>query len=186
MMRTSITTPYRENFFKFLVGWLFVFAVRLVPFRPANIEPVLAAQMPFAKHFGALAGFLFAFINIILYDLLTSGIGVWTAVTAFAYGALGLAAAHFFRNRASSALNYAIFAVVGTILYDALTGLTIGPLFFNQPFMDALIGQIPFTARHLLGNTIFAALLSPVLYRFIVANPRLETNALRRALFKVA
>ena len=161
---------------KFFAGWLLVFLVRLISFRPANIEPVLTAQMPFSKRCGAAAGFCFAFANMVIYDLFTSGIGVWTWVTAFAYGLLGILAALFFKNRESSALNYSLFAVGGTILYDALTGLTIGPIFFGQPFMAALIGQIPFTARHLLGNTIFAALISPALYRWVAANPKSVTT----------
>ena len=184
-MKSPIQTAlYRENFFKFILGWLFVFVVRLIPFRPPNIEPVLATQMPFSKHYGKFAGFLFAFINIVIYDSVTSGIGMWTWVTAFAYGFLGVLAGWFFKNRKSSWLNYGIFAVIGTLIYDALTGLTIGPLFFGQPFMEALIGQIPFTLNHLLGNTAFAVVVSPILYSWVVLNPKLETQSLRRSIFK--
>jgi uncharacterized membrane protein len=180
------TPTYKKHFFKFVVGWVFVFAVRLIPFRPPNIEPVLAVQMPFSKHFGKLAGFLFAFLNIILFDSLTSGIGMWTWITAFAYGLLGVLAGWFFKNRASSRLNYAVFAIIATILYDAVTGLTIGPLLFGQSFMEALVGQIPFTLRHLLGNTLFAVIVSPILYSWIVVNSNLETASLKRAFFKAA
>ena len=57
---------------------------------------------------------------------------------------------------------------MGTLFFDAATGLTVGPLFFNQTFISALMGQIPFTAFHLLGNIAFAMILSPAIYKFLI------------------
>ncbi len=151
-----------KNWGKYIIAFIVILTVRLVPFRAPNIEPILTAQMPFGKIFGGLAAFIFGFLSIVVYDIFTSGIGVWTAITALAYGFLGLGAAYFFKNR-SGWKNYALYAVVATIFYDAVTGLTLGPIFFGQPFMQALIGQIPFTALHLLGNVTFAIVLSPVI-----------------------
>ncbi|MBP9749598.1 MAG: hypothetical protein KBD21_02615 [Candidatus Pacebacteria bacterium] len=158
---------------KYLIGLVIVFALRLFPFRPPNVEPVLATAMPFAKHFGAWGGFLFGSLSIVLFDAVTSGWGVWTLITALAYGVLGAGAHYFFKYRESTVRNYVVFAIFGTLFYDAVTGLTIGPLVWGQPFMVALVGQIPFTLMHLAGNTAFAALLSPVLYRWVVTNRRL-------------
>lgn len=155
-----------KNWFKYILGFVGVLLIRLIPFRAPNIEPILAAQMPFTRVYGSLASFSFGFLSIIVYDLLTSGVGSWTIVTAFAYGFLGLGASYFFKSR-SGWKNYAIYAVIATILYDAATGLTIGPIFFDQPFIAALIGQIPFTALHLLGNVSFAIILSPVIEMWI-------------------
>ena len=70
------------------------------------------------------------------------------------------------------------FGIVGTILYDAATGRTIGPIFQGQPFMGARTGQIPFTAMHLLGTVFFALVVSPALYRWVVQNDALEFSAL--------
>ncbi len=151
-----------KNWGKYIIAFIVILAVRLVPFRAPNIEPILTAQMPFGKIFGGLAAFIFGFLSIVVYDIFTSGIGVWTAITALAYGFLGLGAAYFFKNR-SGWKNYALYAVVATIFYDAVTGLTLGPIFFGQSFMQALIGQIPFTLLHLLGNVTFAIVLSPVI-----------------------
>ncbi len=134
----------------------------------------MATMMPFAKHIGAWGGFLFSFFSIVLYDSVTSGWGIWTLVTSLAYGVLGVGAHLFFKKRESTPRNYMVFAVWGTLFYDAVTGLTIGPLVWNQPFMMALVGQIPFTLLHLAGNITFAALLSPLVYRYIVSNPQLE------------
>lgn len=168
---------YTKNWFKYGIGLAICLLVRFIPFRPPNIEPILATQMPFAKAYGKIAGFLFAFVSIVLYDLLTGKVGMWTWVTASAYGLLGVWAAIYFQNRKNTSWNYAKFAVIGTLVFDAVTGLSVGPLFFNQSFMEALIGQIPFTGLHLLGNVGFAIILSPVLYRFVIQNEKLETSS---------
>lgn len=161
---------------KFVIGWGAVFLFRLIPFRPPNFEPMLATIMPFSKRFGYFGSFLFGFLGIVLFDAVTSGWGAWTWVTAFAYGTLGIAARFFFKNRAASVRNFLGFGIVGTIFYDAVTGLTIGPIFQGQPFMLALTGQIPFTLMHLLGTVVFATLLSPALYRWVVQSEVLEVR----------
>lgn len=142
--------------------------VRLIPFRAPNIEPLLSVQMPSAKRHGALTAFLFGFASIFLYDVLTGRVGAWTLITALAYGALGVLAAAYFKNRSASRKHFVFFAIMATIAYDAVTGLTIGPLFFHQSFLTALVGQVPFTALHLLGNIIFAAVLSPAISRWLI------------------
>lgn len=150
---------------KYLIAFISVLAFRLIPFRAPNIEPVLAIQMPFAKTYGKLYAFLFGALSIVVLDLFTSELGIWTLITALTYGVLGLGAVYYFKKR-SGWKNYAGFAVFATILYDAVTGLTIGPLLFGVPFMVALIGQIPFTILHLLGNVSFAIVLSPAIERW--------------------
>lgn len=173
----------------FFTVWFLSFLFRFFPGRPANLEPILGSQMPMAKHFGRVAGFLFAFINIVIFDALTSGIGVWTWVTAAAYGLLGIAAASFFSSRGGSASggrirtsDYVKFSIFATLAYDAVTGLTLGPLFFGQTFIAALVGQIPFTFSHLVGNTFFAVALSPVLDRLIVRQKKFEVESLKNNL----
>lgn len=165
-----------KNWFKSAIGFFVCLLFRLLPFRTPNIEPILAMQMPFSKKYGALAGFAFAFLSMVSYDLLTDRVGVWTLITATVYGVLALFANYFFQNREMSRLNYVKFAVFGTLFFDAITGLSIGPIFFGQSFMQALIGQIPFTLMHLLGNVTFALILSPILYKYIIENKKLEFN----------
>jgi len=63
-------------------------------------------------------------------------------------------------------MDYVRFAIYGTLFFDAVTGLTVGPIFFHQFIYRILVGQIPFTALHLLGNVTLAALLSPGIYNF--------------------
>ena len=166
------------SWLKYVLGWGAVFLIRLIPFRPPNFEPMLATIMPFSKRFGVIGSFVFGFLGIVLFDAVTSGIGIWTVVTAAAYGALGVGAHIYFKNRAANRKNFLVYGIVGTVLYDAVTGLTIGPLVFHESFMTALIGQIPFTAMHLLGTVFFAIVLSPILYRWIVRNEYLEVSVL--------
>ncbi len=152
---------------KFIVIFLSAFAIRLIPFRAPNVEPIMAVIMPLGKVYGGLLSFIFGFFSIVLFDSVTSGIGIWTLITAISYGLLGLGAQYYFKNR-SGWKSYASYAIVATIVYDAITGLTIGPMFFHQSFIVSLVGQIPFTLLHLLGNVSFAIVLSPVIERWMV------------------
>jgi hypothetical protein len=154
--------------FKYIIAFLSVFLFRLIPFRAPNLEPIMATIMPLGKSYGKVMAFGFGFLSIVLFDSITSGIGIWTLITALAYGLLGLGASYYFKNR-SGWKSYASYAVFATIFYDAITGLTIGPLFFHQSFMVSLVGQIPFTLIHLLGNVSFAIVLSPVIEKWLVA-----------------
>ncbi len=176
----SVTPSTSNSWFKFLIGWTLSFLLRLIPFRPPNIEPILAVQTPFTKQFGFIIGFLFAFVNIALYDFITGKMGIWTVITAGCYGFLALFSAWYFKNRSGKPLQYAIHAIYATLIYDAITGLSIGPLFFGQSFQSALIGQIPFTAYHLIGNVALSALISPAIYRWVVTNTHFEIANLKK------
>lgn len=156
-----------KKWIKYIIAFLAVLIIRLIPFRAPNLEPIMATIMPIGKKYSKLMAFCFGFLSILIYDSLTSGLGVWTLITAIVYGLLGLSASYFFTNR-SGWKSYAGYAVIGTIIYDAITGLTIGPLFFHQSFMISLVGQIPFTLIHLLGNVSFAIVLSPVIEKWFV------------------
>lgn len=174
-MKTNSTT----HGLKFLIGGVIVFLFRLIPFRLPNVEPLLATVMPFSKRLSAPETFFFGFFSIVLFDSVTSGWGIWTLITALAYGALGFASHFYFASRAASVGNFVRFGIVGTLAYDAITGLTVGPLLYHQPFIVALIGQIPFTLLHLAGTVVFATFLSPALYRWIVENKRFEFPLLK-------
>jgi len=157
----------KKNWIKYILTFVSVMIIRLLPFRAPNVEPIMASVMPLGKSFGGIASFIFGSLSIVIYDSVTSGIGIWTFVTAIAYGLLGLGASYYFRNR-SGWKNYAIYAFIATIIYDAVTGLTIGPLFFHQSLTVSLIGQIPFTVLHLISNVSFAIVLSPALEAWFV------------------
>lgn len=155
-----------KSWIKYTIIFISVMAFRLMPFRAPNVEPIMATIMPLGKVYGSIMSFVFGFLSIVLYDSITSGFGIWTIITALAYGVLGVGATYFFKNR-SGWKNYALYAVIATIFYDVITGLTIGPLFFHQSFMVSLAGQIPFTILHLIGNVSLAIVLSRVIERWI-------------------
>lgn len=170
-------TRIAPNWPKFLIGWVVCFAIRFATrLNPvfANIEPVMATTMPFGRRFGMLAGFVFASLSIFLFDAVTSGIGVWTWVTAATYGAIGIAASLVLGRLKGAWWQYALFALVATIVYDVITGVVLGPVLFGGSMREAFIGQIPFTLKHLIGNVILGAVLSPVLDRWVVRNERLN------------
>lgn len=158
----------KKNYFKFSFALILCLLARLIPIRIPNIEPIFATMMPFSKAYGAYFGFSFAVLSILLYDTLTGTIGVQTFFTAGAYGILGLWATYYFKKNKANKWGYVRFAIIGTLFFDTLTGLTVGPLFFHQSFLGSLIGQIPFTALHLLGNITFAFILSPAIYNLLV------------------
>lgn len=167
-----------KNYLKISLVLFFCLFMRLLPFRAPNVEPVLAATMPISKAHGAFLGFSFAIFSILLYDLITGTLGVQTLFTLSAYGVLGLWSASYFKKHKVDKWGYAGFAVMGTLFYDAVTGLTVGPIFFHQSFFQTFIGQIPFTALHLTGNIILAFTLSPFIYNFVIKRKRAEKVSL--------
>lgn len=171
----------QTSWIKFAIGWLVVLAFRLIPFRPPNVEPIFATLMPFSKRYGAAAGFVFGALSIALLDLLVGKVGLWTLVTAVAYGLLGVFAYYMLRKR-RGVLSYVVTGVLGTILYDMVTGLSVGPLFFGQPFREALIGQIPFTLMHVAGTIAFSLTISSLLEKWIIEKPVFETDVLAQKL----
>jgi len=157
----------KKSWIKYVLAFLTVLIIRLIPFRAPNLEPIMAFQMPLGKKYGVLVSFIFGYLSIAIYDAITSGWGVWTLITALSYGLIGMGSYFYFKNH-SGRKSYVIYAIMATIFYDAVTGLTIGPLFFHQTFIVSLVGQIPFTLLHLLSNVSFAIVLSPVIERWLV------------------
>ncbi len=175
MIKGVIIIKKPKNFIKYLIGLLTVISLRFVP-HPPNVEPIMATMMPFAKRWGKLAGLSFTLLAILSFDLITGTLGVWSIMTAGTYALLGIAAGFYFKNKENKIKYYIGFSVVGTLIYDAITGIGTGMLFFKQSFMLTLMGQIPFTLYHLAGNIAFAAIVSPLLFKWVLDNPQLETQ----------
>ncbi len=170
----NVTSSRTGASLTFLAGWILSFGLRLIPFRPPNLETILTVQSPFTKRFGFATGFIFAFANIALFDIMTGKLGLWTLITAVSYGLLALFSVWYFKKRVGTPLQFGLHALYATLMYDAVTSLTIGPLFFGQSFTEAFFGQIPFTAYHLIGNVVLGVLISPLILRWVVLNPRLN------------
>lgn len=172
-----MTTSHLSTALKFLLGLALCFAIRLIPGRPPNVEPVMATLLPFGKRMGPFAGFLFGVLSMVLFDAVTGELGTWTLVTGLTFGVIGAGSHIALAQLPGSALPYAFVAAVATIFYDLVTGVLMGNLLFDMPLAQAFLGQIPFTANHLLSNIILAFVFSPLIERWIVANPRLERSA---------
>jgi uncharacterized membrane protein len=170
---------------KFIVTLLLGFFLRLIPFRPANFEPIMGSMMPFAKRYGALTSGLFGFASIVLYDLVTK-YGAWTWETAITYGLISVWAASFFQKRDANRGNFVAFALMGTLVYDFITGPLLPTLLHHGNFMALTIAQIPFTLSHLAGNLIFAAVVSPVLMKYVILNPYWDLPTLKATNQKTA
>lgn len=166
-----------KGWVKMVLGWTFCFAWRVFPFRPPNVEPILATTMPFGKRYGPFGSFLFAALNVILYDLLTGTAGSWTVTGALAYGLVGFGAGLFLRRDAALWM-YPAYAIIGTLVFDGLTGVLFAHLFSTMSYREAFLGQIPFTVNHLIGNVILSLCLSPLLEKFVMKNDALDADAL--------
>jgi len=130
---------------------------------PPNIEGL----MPFVLAFGMVAGPLYGFVNGLLaralYDGYMGWAGWWTLFTSIAYGIVGLCAAIVgMAKRRWNRLEIGVLAAALTIVYDVLTMLVFG-LAFKVPIDVLLIGQIPFTINHLVGNVTFCVIFTPFL-----------------------
>jgi hypothetical protein len=150
-----------------------------MPFRAPNLEPIMASIMPVGKNYGRLMAFAFGFMSIVLFDFINLKVGVWTIITAVIYGLVGFGASYFL-NSHSGWKGYASYAFFATIIYDLLTGLTIGPMFFHQSFAVSLVGQIPFTLIHLIGNVSFAIILSPVIEKWLVKESKISFSLYKK------
>ena len=139
-----------------------------------NVSPLMATELAGSKAYGPWVGGLYGALSIVLLDIIVGKAGSWTIITALTYGAVGILGAFFFKSRSASAWNFVLASVVGTLFFDLITGVLMGPLLYGQPWVEAMVGQIPFTLRHLAGNMFFASVLAPWFYRKIMDNPQWE------------
>lgn len=173
-----------QHLIKYIIGLIVCLVIRLIPFRPNNVEPIMTTTMPFGKKWGWLAGAFFGAASIIIFDLIHptpgfSRLGIWTLITAAMYGLIGAAAGVYFkRQKETKLMHYVGFSIIATLIYDFITGPIMSSLIWKMPFAVAFMGQIPFTLNHLGGNIVFSLLLSPSIYYWVVDNKKLEMNAL--------
>lgn len=174
------------NELKFSIGMLVVGLLRLVPMPLPNVEPIMAGMLPFAKKYGQVAGFAFAFLALLSFDFISGRVGLWTVYTGVTYGIIGALAGRYFAEKRKQKMRYYLgFGVLGTLFYDSVTALIFGWQ-FGQPLPLTIAGQVPFTLYHLLGNLLMIGILTPLINRFIVENPALEINYLGHIMEKGA
>lgn len=148
--------------------------VRLFPFHIPNVEPLMALYMPLQKRLGFFIGSIFVIISIVPFDLIMGQFGPWTLINILAYSLLGLLLPLCRRRWKTE--SFIAKAISGTLFFDGITGLCVGPLFFHQPFMQAFLGQIPFTFIHVASNVLLALSLSPLIDDWIVKQVSKQTR----------
>lgn len=165
-----------EGLPKYIFGFFGTFVFRLLSplFGLWNISPLMATELAGSKAYGPWVGGLYGALSIALIDVCVGKAGSWTAITAISYGLVGVWGAYFFKKRSASARNFFVASLIGTLFFDIVTGVCMGPLLYGQPWGEAFFGQIPFTIRHLVGNSFFAFALAPWFYKRIMNNPQWE------------
>ena len=161
---------------KYIAGFVATLLFRLLsPFLGWwNISPLMATELAGSKAYGPWVGGIYGALSMVLLDVTMGKVGSWTTLTAGTYGIVGVWGSYFLRNRPASARNFLLASVAGTLFFDLITGVLAGPLLFGQTWMSAIVGQVPFTFRHLAGNSLFAVTLAPWFYRRIMNNKRWE------------
>lgn len=167
---------------KYVAGFIGTLLFRLVTpvFGLSNLSPLMATELAGAKAYGPVLAGVYGALSIALIDILVGKVGLWTIVTSITYGIIGVWGANFFRSRQASRKNFVIASFAGTLFFDFITGICMGPILFAQQLSVAFVGQIPFTLQHLAGNLFFALVLAPWFYKKIMENPKWEFSHLFR------
>jgi len=118
----------------------------------------------FRGRYAFLAGALcYPLIDIIPALLGAQGtIGLWTLTGALSWGIVSLLFSRVSPN--GSPFSFAKLGIAGTLLYDGITGVLLSPLLWGMPWQDALVGQIPFTMKHLFGIAAVSLIFAPLLF----------------------
>jgi hypothetical protein len=89
-------------------------------------------------------------------------VGLWTLTGAISWGCVSYL---FSRQKPDgSPFTFAKLGIGSTLLFDALTGPLASTFIWGMPFSEALIGQVPFTLKHLLGIAAVSLILAPLLF----------------------
>lgn len=156
----------KQNFsmqaIRFFLTWFLCLFFRVLLINLPNIEPVSSLLLCLGKRFNYIELFLFGFLNILFFDVITLKFGIWTIFTALTYALIGIGTYLIKKEK----IHYLKYSIISTLFYDLITGLIIGPILFNQEFKQALIGQIPFTLYHLIGNLVLTISFTYILELF--------------------
>jgi hypothetical protein len=163
-------------------------ALRWVRIFPNN-DPIMAVMLPCAKR-GRVAAVAFPVVAMVLFDILSRRVGIWTAVTAGTYGLLGLGFSFAYsalgkRGRRIGPATFLVSGVVGVLVFDFITGPILSSAMFRMSFAQAFVGQIPFTLKHLASVSAYTVVVSPMLDRLLRQVERGEA-AIERRLAPVA
>lgn len=127
-------------------------------------------------------GFLLGAALYSLVDVVQGAVGLWTLTGALSWGLVGFLFTK--RNPSKSIVGFLGLSVGGTLLFDFLTGPVASPLLWGMPFTEALIGQVPFTLSHLIGNAALTAIFAPFVYAFAATQKNVRAFLLASGVYK--
>lgn len=138
-------------------------AIKLFP----NNDPLMGFGLPLAKK-SIIKATIFAFATMMIFDYFTSGIGMWSWVTAITYSMIMVFAGAIMKilknnKKEIKMKEYVKINTAGILIFDIITGPIMSSTLFKTPFIVTAIAQVPFTAMHLLSGTIWLIILVPIL-----------------------
>jgi uncharacterized membrane protein YuzA (DUF378 family) len=166
----------KGNRLRLILSILMANGIRLLRIIPNN-DPIMSMALPFSRRSSVLTSFAFPFVTMVSFDIVTGFIGSWTLVTGITYGLIGIIFHYYLKNKSDVGMRrYLGCGILGVLAFDFVTGVLATPLMFGMPFMTALIGQIPFTARHLLTTSAFILVITPLLDKQVLLNVHLDDS----------
>ena len=119
---------------------------------------------PFFKgRYAFLAGAAaYSLVDIVPFLMGYPTLGLWTLTSAISWGIVGFL--FTLQKPNGSPLSFAKLGIAGTLVFDTLTGPIASTFVWGMPFMDALVGQIPFTFKHLVGFAALSIILAPLIF----------------------
>lgn len=170
----------KGNRIKLILSVLIANGIRLLRIIPNN-DPIMSMALPFSKRSSALTSFAFPFVTMVSFDFVTGFVGTWTVVTSFTYGFIGLFFHYYLKDKEKVGIKrYLGCGVLGVLVFDFITGVLATPLMFGMSLETAFIGQIPFTAMHLLTTCAFILVVTPLLDKQVLLNAKLDDNRVGR------
>lgn len=123
-----------------------------------NNDPILAVTLPYAKR-GRLVAFGFPVLAMVVFDVLSQQVGIWTLITAGTYGLIGLGFSLVYSRRTTGGRTvgpgtFFFSGIAGVLVFDVVTGPVMSSALFRMSFAQALIDQIPFTVKHLVSVSL--------------------------------
>lgn len=159
----------------FLAGFITLFFRLITPLLGLpNVTPLMATELACTRAYGPWIGGLYAATGIVAFDIITDTVSLVTFWASLCYMIIGISASNWMRGRCLEKRDFLVISILGTLFFDLVTGVLIVPLQpYHQSMAEALVGQIPFTLYHLMGNVFFAQFIV-WFYSQIMANPALE------------
>ena len=121
---------------------------------------------------GPIVGFLVGSLTMVVTDIMFFGAGLWTFITSFSMGIVGLLGYLFARYKGKggfSRFNLFVFTYFSILFYDIFTSIASSFMFGNTSVIASLVmlflpTPIPFGPAHEITNALFASLVIPEVY----------------------